>query len=263
MARSLDYKEGITNALWVMGWIHSTRLDGSAAPFYEEGMELANAIDYAFGAAHIYAFYGMYKVALGEYEAAKPLLLTGIGWANRLGGDTSLIGRCKGYLGQAEMLEGNFTQARTYLDESLAIQINANRNGTAESLWLQGRLALREGNHARALHCFKESLELYRRYATSLWVTRGLAYLVITYSASGQNARATKLAGVLAARDAGTGRVKDELGSLVAIAEYEAAVTDIRQKIAFSGSGAAWDEGTCLDEAAAIAFALEETSSPS
>jgi len=261
MSKALDYKEGIVNASWVMGWILSPRLDGSAAPFYEEGMELANAMDYPFGAAHVYAFYGMYKVAMGEYETAKPLLLTGIGWANRLGGDASLIGRCKGYLGQAEMLEGNFTQAHTYLDESLALQMKAgNQNGTAESLWLQGRLALREGDHARALRCFKESLELYRRYATSLWVTRGLTYLMTTYSALGQLALAAKLAGVLAARDGGTGRLKAELGSLVAIAEYEAAVTDIRQKFVDSGLDAAWNEGTCLDEDAAIILALEETS---
>ena len=261
MARSLDYKEGITNALWVMGWINSTRLDGSATPFYEEGIELANAMDYAFGAAHNYAFFGMYKVAMGEYEAAKPLLLTGIAWANRLGGDASLIGRCKGYLGQAEMLEGNFTQARKYLDESLALQINANRNGTAESLWLQGRLALREGSHADALRCFKGSLALYRRYATSIWVTRGLAYLMLTYSALGQIAHAAKLAGVLAARDGGTGRLKAELGSLVAIAEYEAAATDIHQKITDSGLDAAWNEGKSLDDEAAIILALEETAS--
>ena len=263
MARSLDYKEGITNALWVMGWINSTRLDGSAAPFYEEGIELANAMEYAFGAAHNYAFFGMYKVAMGEYEAAKPLLLTGIGWANRLGGDASLIGRCKGYLGQAEMLEGNFIQARTYLDESLALQINANRNGTAESLWLQGRLALREGNRADALRCFKGSLALYRRYATSIWVTRGLAYLMITYWALGQIAHAAKLAGVLAARDGRTGRLKAELGSLVAIAEYEAAVANIAKKITDSGSDAAWNEGMRFDEEAAIMLALEETAASS
>jgi len=81
-----------------------------------------------------------------------------------------------------------------------------------------------------------------------------------TYSALGQLALAAKLAGVLAARDGGTGRLKAELGSLVAIAEYEAAVTDIRQKFVDSGLDAAWNEGTCLDEDAAIILALEETS---
>jgi predicted ATPase len=264
MSRALDYKDGIVNALWVMGWIHHPRLDGSAAPFYEESIKLANATDYAFGGAHAYAWYGMYKVAMDEYETAKPLLLTGIGWANRLGGDISLIGRCNGNLGQAEMLEGNFAQAHTYLDESLALQRKAdNQNGTAESLWLQGRLALREENHALAITCFKESLELYRPYATSVWVTRGLAYLMITYSALGQMPLAAKLAGVLAARDRRTGLLNADLGSLAAIAEYEAAVTVIRQKITDPELNAAWDEGTRLDEEAAIILALQGTASSS
>jgi tetratricopeptide (TPR) repeat protein len=261
MSRALDYKHGIVNALWVMGWIHNPRLDRSATPFYEESIELANAIDYAFGAVHANAWYGMYKVSMGEYEAAKPLLLTGIGWANRLGGDASLIGRCKGNLGQAEMLQGNFAKARTVLEESLALQIKAdNRNGIAESLWLQGRLALREGVHARAVAYFKESLALYRPYATSQWVTKGLAFLMIAYAASDRLPPAAQLAGVLATRDGGTEGLKADLGSLAAIAEYETAVAGIRQKIADSGLDDAWNEGMSLDEEAAIALALDETS---
>jgi tetratricopeptide (TPR) repeat protein len=260
MSRALDHKKSIVNALWLMGWIHNPRLDGSAAPFYEESIELANTIDFAFGAVHACAWYGAYKVAMGEYEAAKPLLLKGIEWADRLGGDSTLIGRCKGNLGQAEMLEGNFNQARTYLDESLALQMKAdNRNGIAESLWLQGRLALREGIHARAVRCFRESLALYRPYATSQWVTKGLVFLMIAYAASDQLPLAAQLAGVLAARDGGTEGLRADLGSLAAIVEYETAVADIRQKFADHELDATWKEGKSLDEDAVIALALDET----
>ena len=261
MSRALDYKQGIVDASWIMGWILSPRLDESAAPFFEESIELANAIDYVWGAVHLYAFYGAYKVAMGEYEAAKPLLLTGVGWGNRIGGDASLIGRCKGNLGQAEMLQGNFAQAHAYLDESLALEKKANnQNSIAESLWLQGRLALREGDHARAVAYFKESLALYRPYATSQWVIKGLAFLMIAYAASDQLPLAAQLAGVLAARDGGTEGLKADLGSLAAIAEYEAAIAGIRRKFADHGVEAAWDAGTRSDEEAAIALALEETS---
>jgi len=260
MSRALDFKQGIVNASWAMGWIHLKRLDDSAMPFFEESIALANAIDYAWGAVHAYAFYGVYKVAVGEYDAARPLLLTGIEWGHRLGGDATLIGRCKGNLGQVEMLQGNFAKAHTYLDESLALQKKANnQNSIAESLWLQGRLALREGDHARAVAYFKESLALYRPYATSQWVTKGLAFLMIAYAASDQLPLAAQLAGVLAARDGGTEGLKAHLGSLAAIAEYEAAVTDIHQKIEGSGLDAAWNEGKSLDEEAAIALALGET----
>jgi hypothetical protein len=72
---------------------------------------------------------------------------------------------------------------------------------------------------------------------------------------------AARLAGALAARDGRTGLLKSELGSLAAIAEYEAAVADIRRKIADSGLDATWGEGMRLDEEAAIAYALEETAS--
>jgi non-specific serine/threonine protein kinase len=261
MSRALDFKQGIVDALWIMGWIRNPRLDESATPFYEESIELANAIDYVWGAVHAYAFYGAYKVAMGEYEAAKPLLLTGVGWGQRIGGDASLIGRCKGNLGQAEMLQGNFAKAHTYLDESLALERKANnQNSIAESLWLLGRLALHERDHARAVAYFKESLALYRPYATSQWVTKGLAFLVIAYAASDQLPLAAQLAGVLAARDGGTEGLKADLGSLAAIAEYEAAVADIRRKFEDLGVEAAWDAGTRLDEEAAIALALEETS---
>jgi hypothetical protein len=46
---------------------------------------------------------------------------------------------------------------------------------------------------------------------------------------------------------------------LAAIAEYEAAVADLRQKIAGTSLNAAWEAGTGLDEEAAIALALEES----
>jgi predicted ATPase/DNA-binding winged helix-turn-helix (wHTH) protein len=261
LARALEYTPGIVNALWVMGWIHNPRLDGSAAPLYAESIELATAIDYPFGAVHAYAWYGMYKVAMGDYEAAKPLLRAGIEWAHRMGGDASLIGRCKGNLAQAEMLQGHFEQARQYLDESWALQVKAgNRNGTAESLWLQGRLALCVGDPARALSSFRTSLGLYRPYATSLWVTRGLAYLMMVYASTDRLPLATQLAGFLAARDGGTGRLKAELGSLAAIAEYEAAIAEIHHGVLHLGLRAEWDAGQVLTDEAAIAIALDETS---
>lgn len=258
ISRVLGDEPCIVNALWLIGWIHNPRLDGSAAPFYEESIRLANAIDYPFGAVHAYAWYGMYKVAMGEYEPAKPLLLKGIEWAHRLGGDVSLIGRCKGNLGQAEMLQGHFAQARGYLDESLALQVKAdNQNGRAESLWLQGRLALREEDHARSVRCFKESLRLYRQYATSVWVTRAIAYLAIAYAACGQAPLAARLAGALSARDGKTGRLKADLGSVAAIGEYEAAVSMIHRPKELPALEASWNEGSRLGEEAAIALALE------
>jgi non-specific serine/threonine protein kinase len=260
LARALQCVPVIANALWLMGWTQNSRLDGSSAALYAESIELAIAIDYPFGAVHAYAWYGMYKVAMGDYEEAKPLLRSGIEWGHRMGGDASLIGRCKGNLAQAEMLQGHFAQARTYLDECLSLQLQAgNRNGIAESQWLLGRLAMLEGDPARALASFKKSLDLYRSYPTALWVTRALACLMAAYVATKRWPLAVQLAGFLAARGGGTGRIKEDLGSLAAIAEYEAALTEIHRCVERHRLNAEWDRGERLDDEAAIDLALDET----
>jgi non-specific serine/threonine protein kinase len=260
ISRAQGYKDTLALGLYVRGWIHNPRLDGSATPFYEESLQLASELDFPLAGAHATAWHGMYKVAMGEYEAAKPLLHAGIEWARRLGGDASLIGRCKGNLGQAEMLQGDLAAAKAHLEESLALQKQAdNRNGTAESLWLLGRLALREGDLARAIECFKESLDLYRLYASSLWVTRGLAYLMIAHEASDRLRPAARLGGALSAREERTGRIKPDLGSRAAIAEYEAAVARVREGLRSAALRSEWEAGAKLDDEAAIALALEGT----
>ncbi len=199
LARSLDYKEGIIDALWLMGWLNYPKLDGTAAPYFEESIELARAIDYVFGAVHAYAWYGVYKIGVGDYEGAKLALREGMVQANglvitrnklalqeteRIGGDATLLGRCAGNLGLVAMLQGDFVAAKSYLDQSLALVRGAdNRNSIAESLWLQGRLALRQNDFDPALYHFKESLALYRTYTNSVWVTRDLVYIAILHVA--------------------------------------------------------------------------------
>jgi hypothetical protein len=73
MARSLEYKQGIVNALWLIGWAYTSKLDESADPLFAESIKLAREIDYAWGAMHAYAWCGVYKICIGNYEAAKPL----------------------------------------------------------------------------------------------------------------------------------------------------------------------------------------------
>jgi hypothetical protein len=85
LARSLDYKEGIVDALWLMGWLNYPKLDGTAVPYFEESIELAHAIDHVYGAVHAYAWYGVYKIGVGDYEAAKLALHDGMVQAERIG----------------------------------------------------------------------------------------------------------------------------------------------------------------------------------
>ncbi len=97
--------------------------------------------------------------------------------------------------------QGDFVAAKSYFDRSLALVRGAdNRNSIAETLWLQGRLALRQNDFDPALYHFKESLALYRIYTTSVWVTRDLIYIAILHVARDQFTIAAQLVGALDAR---------------------------------------------------------------
>ncbi len=259
MARSLDYKQGIVNALWLLGWAYTPKLDESAAPFFAESIKLAREIDYAWGAMHAYAWCGVYKICIGNYEAAKPLFQASKVEAKKLGGDAALLGRCDGNLGLIALLEGDFPTAKSYLDQSLALQKGANnKNGIAESFWLQGRLSLRQGDHQQAVKHLRESLRLYQIYPNSLWVTRGLAYLVITYVAHGEYSRAAKVVDALSEKNEISPSLKAQLGSLVAISEYEGALAQLQSRIAKADYVTAVDAGQRMTREQAITFVLEE-----
>jgi predicted ATPase len=257
LARRLDYKEGIINALWLFGWLYHPKLDGTAIPYFEESISLAREIGYTWGAMHAFAWYGMYEIGIGDYEAAKPALREGIVQAERIGGDSSLIGRCEGNLGQVALLQGDFVAARASLDKSLALQKGAgNRNGIAESLWLQGRLALRQNDFALAFSNLKESLALYRTYTTSVWVTRGLVYIAIAHIASGHLAPAAQLVGALDARDRALGSINTHLGSLASIGEYKSAMENLRATMPAAAFDAEWQAGNKLAIEQSIELAL-------
>ena len=260
MARLLNYQQGIVNALWLIGWCHTPRLDGSAVPYFEESIELARSIDHVFGATHALAWFGVYQLSVGDYESAEPLFHASKVQAQRLGGDASLLGRCDGNLGLIALMRGDFSTAKSYLDESLALQRGAgNKNGVAESLWLQGRLALRQGTHAKAIRSFQESLELYRIYPNSLWVTRGLAYLTIALLACGQLHRAAQLVGAFYERGEKNPSIDTDLGSLASISEYENTVDRIRHQLGPIEFDAALATGAKMTRDQAISFVLQQS----
>ena len=277
LARSLDYKEGIIDALWLMGWLNYPKLDGTAAPYFEESIELARAIDHVYGAVHAYAWYGVYKIGVGDYEGAKLALREGMvqaervgdyiatklalregtSQAERIGGDATLLGRCAGNLGLAAMLQGDFVAAKSYLDQSLALVRGANnRNSIAETLWLQGRRALRQNDFDPALYHFKESLALYRTYTTSVWVTRDLVYIAILHVARDQFTIAAQLVGALDARDKAFGSINAHLDSRASIAEYQSAVENLRARMPAAAFDAEWKAGHGLTVEQSIELAL-------
>ena len=257
LARSLDYKEGIIDALWLMGRLNYPKLDGTAVPYFEESIELARAIDYVKGAMHAYYSYGVYKIGVGEHEAAKVLLRESIIQAERIGGDATLLGLCAGNLGLVAMLHGDFVEAKSQLDKSLALQRSAEfLAGIAELLWLQGRLALRQNDFDPALHYLKKSLALYRTYTTSMWVTRDLVYIAILHVARNEFTIAAQLVGALDARDKALASINAHLGSLASIAEYQSAVENLRARMPAAAFDAEWKAGHGLTVEQSIELAL-------
>jgi predicted ATPase/class 3 adenylate cyclase len=277
LARSFDFKEEIVDALWLIGWLESPKLDGAAVPYFEESIERARAIDQVFGAVHAYAWYGVYKIGVGDYEGAKAALREGMAQAERvgdyfarkwtpregasqgerIGGDPTLLGRCAGNLGLVAMLQGDFVAAKSYLDQSLALVRGAgNRNSIAESLWLKGRLALCQSDFGPALQYLKESLALYRTYTASMWVTRDLVYIAISHVARDEFTIAARLVGVLDARDKALASINAHLGSLASTAEYQRAVERLRAGMPASAFDAEWKAGHELTAEQSIELAL-------
>jgi predicted ATPase len=277
LSRSLDYKESLIKALWLMGWLNYPKLDGAAEPYFEESIELARETGDVHGAVHAYAWYGVYKIGVGDYEGAKSALREGMAQAERvgdylatqfalregtqpaerIGGDATLLGRCAGNLGLVAMLQGDFVAAKSYLDQSLALVRGAdNRNSIAETLWLQGRLALLQNDFDSALYHFKESLALYRTYTTSVWVTRDLVYIAILHVARNQFAIAARLVGALDARDKAIGSINAHLASPVSAAEYQSAVENLRARMPAAAFDAAWKAGHALTVEQSIELAL-------
>jgi tetratricopeptide (TPR) repeat protein len=240
-----------------MGRLNHPKLDGTAAAYFEESIELARAIDYVRGAMHAYYSYGVYKIGVGEHEAAKVLLRESIIQAERIGGDATLLGLCAGSLGLVAMLHDDFVEAKSQLDKSLALHRSAGFvAGVAESLWLQGRLALRQNDFDPALYHFKESLALYRTYTNSVWVTRDLVYIAILHVARDQFTIAAQLVGALDARDKASGSINAYLGSRASIAEYQSAVENLRARMPAAAFDAERKAGHGLTVEQSIELAL-------
>jgi predicted ATPase/class 3 adenylate cyclase len=259
MCRALNYREGIVNASWLLGWLDSAQLDGTALPHFQESLTLAREDGYTWGAAHCLAWYGNYMLSTGDYEAAESLLNEGIVEIHKLGGDLDIWAWCDANLGLIAMLQGKYTEAESLLDESLSLfEQSGGKYGAAETLWLQGRLALRLGDFGKAIRDFRDGIMIVRDYVTSQWATKGLAYLAITHAASGRPVLATKLAGALSANERAPGLIHSQLGSRAAVAEYDSAVAALRGVLSKEEFSAAWEDGHAMRTEQALELALGE-----
>jgi hypothetical protein len=233
-------------------------LDESAAPYFAESIELARAIDYPFGAAHACAWGGVYRLCIGEHEAAKPLLEAGEGRGKQAGRDASLVGRSDGNLGWIALLQGDFAAAKSYLDSSLTLVTGAgNKNGTAERCgFTAGSRCAKATTPAPSAISWKAS-GCTRSIRTRCGSHARWPTLPSLYSPAGRVRLAAQLAGALQREGPELVPTRTHLGSLDAISEYEDMLAQIRQKLTKTEFDAAWATGQVMSREQAIAHVME------
>jgi predicted ATPase/DNA-binding winged helix-turn-helix (wHTH) protein len=247
LSRELEFDEGVAWALMWMGYIDTRARDPATAELFAESRHVGQRIQdpwrRAFLLAQMLICCAGYEAVMGRDESAEAMVAECEAEMSKIGGDRLYIGHGRALLGTIAIRRGDFERANKLLVESLELyRAVESKFDIAGSLAQQGFLAQRQGEPARALALFKQSLPLHRNYPMSPWVTKGLAQLLIAYAACQRWDVAARLAGVLGgarAVDAARSLAPPELSGRVKQA-YEEAVACTR---------AALDELVFLEEA--------------
>ena len=248
LSQSLDDREGIVDASWMLGSLHE--LDKRARAYFEASLGLAREIGYTFGAMHCLTYYGRFEMLQGRYDAAIALLQECEKEARKLGGDLDQLADCRRYLGEIAMLRGDTVGAGALLDQSMALYQEAGSIfGICTILSAKGRLALGQAHNEQAIGYFRESLALRRRFTSPRPVALILAYLAVAQAAANQPITAVLLAGARMALDD---------GSLSALPEFDDAVAALRTRLDESAFLAAWTEGEAMTMEDAIAYVVDQ-----
>lgn len=260
VSRRIGFDEGVAWALMWMAHVDLRRRDPTTADLFEEairtGERMEDAYRRAFFLVNALVCYANYEAAMGRDASAEAKLRECEMQVAKAGGDAIYIGHSRALLATMALRRGDLERAEQLVEESLALHRQVESwFDVGAGLAQQGLIALRRGDPARALELFKEGLPLHRRYPMSQWVTKGLAQLLIAYSACGQWTVAARLAGALTRPGASVGAPPAELSWRVAQA-YEEAVQRARSQLgpaAFEAEAAA---GRPLTREQAIALAL-------
>lgn len=213
----------------------------------------------AFLLAQMLICYAGYEALMGRDESAEAMVAECEAEISKIGGDRLYIGHGRALLGTIAIRRGDFERANKLLAESLDVyRAVESKFNIAGSLAQQGFLAQRQGEPARVLALFKQSLPLHRNYPMSPWVTKGLAQLLIAYAACERWDVAARLAGVLdGARsvDAARSSAPPELSGRVRQA-YEEAVACTRAALDGFVFAEETEAGSQMTRKEAIEFAL-------
>jgi tetratricopeptide (TPR) repeat protein len=158
------------------------------------------------------------------------------------------------YLAQAALLEGDYTTARTLVEEQLAARRAHSPFRAAEVLAILGDASRLEGDYARALSEYRESLTLAREIGYRPLVAEVFKSLAGLATAQGYIERAGRLFGA-------TEVLRESMGMfpLYMRRQYEQDVARARSLIDEEAFAVAWEAGRAMTWEQAVTYALEES----
>jgi predicted ATPase/DNA-binding XRE family transcriptional regulator len=222
----------------------------SAIAYAEEALALARDLDDTFAlgralfrAGLVWAHFGDWTRAAAAYDEALTLL--------RDEGSPVWLATVLGEIGDQRLLHGNVADAMPLLDEALAILRASNYSASfAEVRGYRAHAALMVGDPRLAARLFAESLAAAEEIGDGRMVmgtVTGLAGLAV---AVGQPERGARLVGAVAAAQETSG-----IRRIAYAAHVERIEAELRAQLAEPVFAAAWNEGSTLPFADAVAEA--------
>ena len=255
LAREHGDRSGSGYALNLLGMIAMDRDPSAAVELYEESLAEYEAAGDETGRLTALQNLASNALARGDNERAISLLRERV--AGTRGRDTYSLALAIGLLGFALAANGESEEARQSFEESLeTCRVHGFSRAEAEVL---GGLAdlMRTTSPARALECYRESIELAWEMGYLAQVAlclRGIAAIAL---ASGDARDAATLLGVFA-------ELVERFGWIFSPAEqeeFDATIAQAREALEHDAFDAAWAEGCSLSLDQAVEFSLTVTAS--
>jgi DNA-binding CsgD family transcriptional regulator/tetratricopeptide (TPR) repeat protein len=259
LSRRLGEKTNIATALNSLGTLAVAEGDNERArSLLEENLavlrELENEGDAATPLKKFYVFNLLGALAINEeddYPRGAALWEAGLALARETG-DVNAVGSTLSNLGYAELLQGEYEQARTLSEEALTLarDLGAGRTGfIPETLVNLGLAAREQGYHERADACFEEALVVSQQAGTKPSVINTLEGMAGLAGAVKEDIRAARLWGAAEAAREVTG---------VALPPPERALHEPHLAAARSRLGeTTWEEGLAEGRAMSLEVAAE------
>jgi predicted ATPase len=251
--RQLGDRLGVASALIKLANAATEKGDyATALGYLGEALAIWRELGDKHGIARALISLGWVALRSGDHHLANTRLEEALALSRELGDARSMGFELSG-LGEVALRQGDYPRATQLMEESLELRRQlGNKWGIGVSLGMLGWVAMRERDWNRAVARLGESLKVRQEISDkggSAWCLERLAGIAIV---QGQAEKAVRLFGAAAALRASIGSVIDPVDQ----ASYERNRSSLRGKLGQERFRAAWDEGSAMTMAQAIAYAL-------